>query len=288
VLRREDELFTLVEPPTTSGYKICKAVSVIDGRVETSDEMVAEEVPVALVYNGISHAVMLATPSHLEDFAVGFSLTENIVASRADIFDINVEYGVDGIEVHLTIAGDCVFALKEKRRSLTGRTGCGICGAENIAHALRRPQPLSSNIRVFSASVHAAFRELSEFQRLHHLTGAVHAAAFASADGHVQLVREDIGRHNALDKLIGALAINGTDAGSGMVLVTSRASYEMAHKSISAGISLLAAISAPTSLAVKLADESGLTLMGFTRGSQHVVYSHAKRILEKEKIGNER
>ncbi len=278
------EHFVLIDEPIP-GYRVCNAVSVKNGRTMASTEMVAEEVPVALVYNGISHAVMLATPSCLEDFAVGFSLTEQIVFSQAEIFDIDTVVGSEGIEVHLTIAGDRTYALKEKRRSMAGRTGCGICGAENIAHAIRHPKPLSRSIDVTASSVHAGFMELSKRQSLHQMTGAVHAAAFVTPSGNVQLVREDVGRHNALDKLIGALAIKGIDAGAGMALVTSRASYEMVQKTVSAGISLLAAISAPTALAVSLAVESGLTLLGFARGNQYVVYSHAERVRERDEIG---
>ncbi|MBU6460541.1 MAG: formate dehydrogenase accessory sulfurtransferase FdhD [Proteobacteria bacterium] len=277
----------VVEVTAESGYRPCRAISVAGGKAKASEEYVAEEVPVAMVYNGISHAVMLATPSDLEDFAVGFSLTEEIVVSRDEIFDINTDYGSGGIEVKLTIAGDRMRFLKEKRRNLTGRTGCGICGAENLAHALRHPRPLSRQIEVQGDAVHAAFDELSQLQQLHHITGAVHAAAFATAKGQVQVVREDVGRHNALDKLIGALAFLDLDAGSGMALITSRASYEMVQKSVTAGISLLAAISAPTSLAVRMAGESGLTLLGFTRNRQHVVYSHAERVIEKEEKGYE-
>lgn len=240
---------------------------------------VAEEVPVALVYNGISHAVMLATPHDLEDFALGFSLAEGILQGRQEIYDMEVVPQCEGVEVQMTIASERMVALKEKRRSLTGRTGCGICGAESLSHAVRYPGPVQASGIVTDGAVHAAFAGLQARQSLHQVTGAVHAAGWAGLDGQVHLVREDVGRHNALDKLVGAMTRQGFDPAAGFVVVTSRASYEMVQKAASAGIFMLAAISAPTGLAIRLAEQSDLTLVGFARNGAHVVYAHPERLI---------
>lgn len=241
-------------------------------------DYVAEETPVALLYNGVSHAVMLATALNLEDFALGFSLSEGILHHRGELEDLEVTPRVEGIEIKMTIARERFMQLRLRRRNLTGRTGCGLCGTESLAQAIRRPPRVGTGVTVASAGLHQAFTQLHGMQRLQHLTGAVHAAAWADTDGRVQLVREDVGRHNALDKLIGALASRRVDFDSGFVIVTSRASYEMVQKTATAGISLFAAISAPTGLAIRLAEEAALTLIGFARGRDHVIYAHPQRI----------
>jgi FdhD protein len=168
--------------------------------------------------------------------------------------------------------------LKEKRRSMAGRTGCGLCGAENLQHVVRHPASVGRGCHITSQALHGAFRQLSGRQELQAITGAVHAAAWATTAGEVLYVEEDVGRHNALDKLIGTLARQKVAVESGFVLVTSRASYEMVQKTASFGISLLAAISAPTGLAIDLALETGLTLIGFTRNGSHVVYANFHRL----------
>lgn len=240
---------------------------------------VAEEVPVALEYNGISHAVMLATPADLEDFALGFSLTEGIVANARDVFEIDTQVGEQGIAVQLRIAGDAFARMKTRRRAMTGRTGCGLCGVESLSQMARMPAPVASAARFDGARLHAGFAELQRRQALLRHTGATHAAAWLRADGSVALVREDVGRHNALDKLIGALARSGEPAADGAALVTSRASYEMVVKAASAGIGVLAAVSGPTAMAVRLAEQAGVTLAGFVRPGRHVVYTHSARLL---------
>jgi formate dehydrogenase accessory protein FdhD len=181
--------------------------------------------------------------------------------------------------VHLTIAAACFARLKEKRRNLTGRTGCGLCGTESLAHAVRPLTALDSPPSFAANAVTCAMADLREHQSLSALTGATHAAAWCTADGHIELIREDVGRHNALDKLVGALLRSNLDAGSGFVLITSRASYEMVQKTASAGISLLAAVSGVTGLAVDVAQATGLTLLGFTRGKDLSIYSHPERLL---------
>lgn len=252
-----------------------------DGQVESATELVAEEVPVALVYNGISHAVMLASPQDLEDFAVGFSLGERIVRDARDIHDIEVEEAAHGISIEMRIASGAMMRLKETRRARTGKTGCGLCGVESLdwfdEDAFADLQG-SSDTRFAPAALHRAMAAMSARQDLHHATGAVHAAGWADRDGALLCVREDIGRHNALDKLVGALARARVDTRRGFAVVTSRASFEMVQKAARAGLPMLAAISAPTALAVQVAERAGLTLAGFVRGGRHVLYSHPQRL----------
>lgn len=243
------------------------------------EDEVAEEIPVALEYNGISHAVMMASPYDLEDFALGFSLSEGILHDRSELYECEIVPGCDGIQVQMRIASERFAALKDKRRNMTGRTGCGLCGAETLEQAIRRPQA-TVGAAMFSASqIHAGMRSMKAMQRLQRHTGATHAAAWMKVDGSVDLVREDVGRHNALDKLIGAMAEKQIDFTKGAVLITSRASYEMVQKSATMGISFLAAISAPTSLAIRLAEEANVTLVGFVRDQSHVVYAQSHRLI---------
>lgn len=248
------------------------------GLLEQEEELV-EEVPVALVYNGISHAVMLATPNDIADFALGFSLTEGILQSPAELYDVDVVELSNGIEARLDIATERFVTLKDRRRNLTGRTGCGLCGVESLDAAVRNPAPVDDGLRVAPEAIHKALDNLSELQVIHKKTGAAHAAAFALPDGTVLYAREDVGRHNALDKLLGALAKSKIDPKSGFVVVTSRASYEMVQKTASQGIALLAAVSAPTAYARRLAEESNVTLIGMTRGNRMTVYAHKERIV---------
>ena len=249
------------------------------GQQSTGTDTVAEEVPVALTYNGISHAVMLATPADLEDFAIGFSLTEGIVNSPKEIYGIEVEEAFNGIRVDITIASEQFAHLKERRRNLTGRTGCGLCGTDSLAQAVKILPRLSASQTVAIAPVLAGFNQMVSLQSLKQRTGATHAAAWLSADGTVSLIREDVGRHNALDKLIGALQSQRIDCSTGTVLVTSRASYEMVQKCVMAGIPTLAAVSAPTALAVRMAEQSGLLLLGFVRGEDYTVYANSQRLI---------
>lgn len=238
----------------------------------------AEETPVALEFNGISHATMLATPANLEDFAVGFSLCEGIVDSVADVRGIDVLPQCDGIVVQVEISSACEVRLKSRRRAMAGRTGCGLCGVETLPEVLRPVDPVPAGAPLAIGAVLRAMGDMRARQTLHDLTGATHAAGWAGADGTVALVREDVGRHNALDKLVGALARQGVDARGGMVLVSSRASFEMVQKTAAAGVGVLAAVSAPTGLAVRLADRAGIALLGFLRGHDATLYSHPERI----------
>jgi FdhD protein len=248
--------------------------------LQTIDTL-AEEIPIALIYNGVSHAVMLATPQDLTDFALGFSLTEGILCNKSDLYGVEIVEQAQGVELQCEIASEQFAGLKERRRNLVGRTGCGLCGAESIAQAMRVPNPqvlvpVLQNIS--HSAVQLAFTQIKTQQVLNLATGATHACAWADENGNVKLVREDVGRHNALDKLIGALAKNPPSS-AGFVLTTSRASYEMVQKVASVGINVLAAISAPTGLAVRFAEQNGVTLLGFVRDNRHVVYAHAHRII---------
>jgi formate dehydrogenase accessory protein FdhD len=235
-----------------------------------------------MVYNGVSHAVMLATPTDLDDFALGFSLTEGIVASPEDIFDIEVDARTEGIELRIEIASRQMQRLSEHRRSLAGRTGCGLCGAEQLSQVVR-PLPTlpqeSHAQRLSTGALQRAHASLRDHQPLFSETGAVHAAAWANRAGEILAVREDVGRHNALDKLVGFLRRSRVALDQGFLLMTSRASFEMVHKAASQQIGLLAAVSAPTSLAIETAEGLGVTLIGFVRNDSFTIYSHALRIV---------
>ncbi len=256
--------------------RLRSAVRVSAGVRTASVECVAEEVPVAMVYNGISHAVMLATPADLEDFGTGFSLAEGIVARASEIHDIDTAHHADGIEVRMQVSNRAFEALKARRRSLAGRTGCGLCGVDSLGQVAREVKPVAARPSVDETAIHRAFVALGDGQALHALTGSVHAAAWSRADGTLFAVREDVGRHNALDKLIGAVALAGLDTAQGFAVVTSRASYEMVLKLASVGGGLLAAISAPTGLAIDLAGRAGITLCGFVRDGRMAIYTESR------------
>lgn len=241
-------------------------------------DQVAEELPVAMVYNGISHAVMLASPTGLAQFGLGFSLSEGIIADHRELYGVDVIVRDNGIEVQMTIAQQRFVELKSRRRNLAGRTGCGLCGAESLQDVVRCPAPVPTGVCISPAALHKAFGQIDGRQQLQAVTGAVHAAAWAAADGSVLYLEEDIGRHNALDKLIGTLAQAQVPVENGFALVTSRASYEMVQKAATFGIPLLAAISAPTGLAIRLAETTGLTLVGFARAGSHVIYANPQRL----------
>ncbi|MBF7054687.1 formate dehydrogenase accessory sulfurtransferase FdhD [Halomonas sp. KAO] len=238
---------------------------------DTREDVLAMEVPVALVYNGISHAVMMATPEDLEDFALGFSLSEGILAHRHECYDLEVRQEPQGLAVHLSIASQRLAELKGRRRNLTGRTGCGLCGTEALEQAIRPIRAVPAPA-LADAAIQRALAGLADHQALQAATGAAHGAAWCDGLGRIRLVREDVGRHNALDKLIGALARQGGPSEGGFALVSSRASYEMVHKSASAGIGALVAVSAATTLAVEQARAADMLLVGFARPGRHLIY----------------
>lgn len=239
----------------------------------------AEEVPVALVYGGRSHAVMLCTPADLEDLAVGFSVTERIVSRASDVGALRVDRHALGIELRVEVPAADAARLVERARTLPGRTGCGLCGVEAIADAVRAVAPVASSLAVPRAALWRAARALEAAQAWNAATHAVHAAAWCRADGTAAVVREDVGRHNALDKALGAVLRAGWDPGDGWMLVTSRASVELVQKCAIAGVPVLAAVSRPTGLAVRAAAEAGMALVGLVRGESACVYAGEERIL---------
>ncbi len=263
----------------TEGARRASVVRWRDGQRNVVDDWLTEEVPVALEFNGVSHAVMLATPADLEDFALGFGLAEGIFASAADLYGCDVRHSLQGITVAMQVSARCFAALKERRRTLAGRTGCGVCGTESLDKVLRPVPVIEPATQIHSTAIARAMREMREHQVLCQATGAVHAAAWCSIDGAVLLAREDVGRHNALDKLIGALARTTLRREPGFIAVTSRASVEMVQKAAVAGAPLLAAVSAPTSLAVETADAAQMALVGLARQGNLVVYAHAQRVV---------
>jgi FdhD protein len=248
------------------------------GEVTHVTDQVAEEMPVALVYHGVPHVVMLATPADLEDFAVGFTLSEGLVERPDEIRSVEVTSGAEAADVKITVAWERFSGLLQRRRNLTGRTGCGLCGAETAEEAIRELQPVGPGPTVTTASLHEAIEQLATMQPINARTGSVHAAAWVIPGKGVQFVREDVGRHNALDKAIGALVRSAAERSEGYMLITSRASFEMVQKSATVGISFLAAFSAPTAFAVRLAQKTGLTLVAFARRDRHVVYANAERL----------
>jgi FdhD protein len=250
-----------------------------DQKNGSSVDYVATEIAVALVYNGISHAVMMASPLQLEAFALGFSLTEGIIESAEDVYQIQVDPSEAGIEVSLTISSQCFNKLKNKRRSLSGRTGCGICGAESLQQ-IRLPVPkVVADFFISHVVIDQATRALTYQQPLQGLTGAIHGAAWCDANGNLLQVCEDVGRHNALDKLIGLLWPQQLLGNAGFLLMSSRASYEILQKAAMVNIGIVVAISAPTSLAIEIANQAGITLVGFSRENRHIAYTNPQRLV---------
>lgn len=271
-------------PPTMSEVwvNVCGG---IEGGARSHD-LVAEEIPVAMVYNGVSHAVMMASPCDLEDFALGFSMSEGILQRPDQLFSIEVKPGEDGIELDMHIAGDCFARLREQRRNMAGRTGCGLCGTESLAHVVRAITPVAPNLLPADEAVQAALKNLKKHQPLQLQTGATHGAAWCNANGDIVQAREDVGRHNALDKLIGArLREFGNQAFSdGFALISSRASFEMVQKSASVGVGTLVAVSAPTALAIREAGKSGMNLIGFARPGRHVIYARSSDSVQEKPL----
>jgi FdhD protein len=248
------------------------------GTVARDAAPVAEEVPVAFVYGGKPHVVMMCTPDDLEDLAIGFTLSEEIVARRTDITRLDLVRHARGIEIQMELPPEAQARIAERTRALAGRTGCGLCGIDAIDNAIRAPRVTASTARFSAAAISRAGDALAAQQPVNNATHAVHAAAFADASGALKIVREDVGRHNALDKVIGALARARTDAATGFFVVTSRASYELVQKVGVAGSPLLAAVSRPTGLAIRFAEEAGITLVALLRGQTANVYTHSARI----------
>ncbi|RKQ41180.1 formate dehydrogenase accessory sulfurtransferase FdhD [Enterobacter sp. R1(2018)] len=240
-------------------------------------DWIAEEVPVALVYNGISHVVMMASPLDLELFAIGFSLSEGIIETPADIYGMDVVKACNGVEVQIELSSRRFMGLKERRRSLAGRTGCGVCGVEQLNDVDRPLSPLPFTQAFDLNALDAALGQMRSYQPIGELTGCTHVALWLNEQGEIMTGKEDIGRHVALDKMLGARARQSWHAG--VALVSSRASYEMVQKSAQCGIEILIAVSAATTLAVEVAQRCNLTLVGFSRPGRATVYTHPGRLI---------
>lgn len=261
------------EPTATVACSIWRQQGVSDGK-----RIVPEETPVAFTYDGGSYAVMMATPQNLEDFALGFSLTEGVVSSPADIRQFDVVELDAGIELRMWLNEPRAAALSERRRYLAGPTGCGLCGIDSLDEAVRPVARVRDGQTFTPAEIMRALEMLAPHQELNRQTRAVHAAAFWRPDTGLVAVREDVGRHNALDKLAGALIRGNVPRHNGMVLLTSRVSVEMVQKTAAIGAPLIIAVSAPTALAVRTAEAAGITLAAVARSDGFEVFTHAQRI----------
>ena len=262
-------------PPVTQVSRLARRRN---GAVR-AERMVPEETPVALSYGGTTHAVMMASPADLEDFAYGFSLTEGIVGAIDEIEAVEVEEAGDGIDIQIRLRDQADRRFEARRRRLAGPVGCGLCGIESIDEAMRAvPSVTGVPLVLVEGEIALAMRELSRLQAMHGETGAVHAAGFYQPGKGIVAAREDVGRHNALDKLAGALARAGIDGASGAVAVTSRLSVEMVQKAAAIGAPVILAVSAPTALAIRTAEAAGMTLVALVRGEEHDVFTHPERV----------
>lgn len=259
------------------------------------ERAIPEETPVAIVHNGSTYAVMMATPADLEDFGYGFSLTEGVIGVLSDVDSIEAlefedEAGIVGVEIRLWINEERAGQMVARRRQIAGPTGCGLCGVESLELAVKPARSVPEGARFTAAEISRAVASLPPAQALNHMTRAVHAAAFWEPAAGLVAVREDVGRHNALDKLVGHLVREGREASSGVVLLTSRVSIEMVQKTAMLGASVLVAVSAPTALAVRTAEKAGITLVAIARDDGFEVFTHPHRIVlggaEKERIAH--
>ncbi len=263
------------------------SIRVSEKRIDDTNRFIPEEVPIALVYDGSTHAVMMATPADLEDFAVGFSITEGIVASREEIREFEVVEHEKGLEARMWLVPDSGRTHAERRRRIAGPTACGLCGVESLDAAVPAPRTVSNTATASPAQIHKALDMLPLEQTLNLTTRAVHAAAFWDAGtGSIAFVREDVGRHNALDKLVGAVTRSGLDPANGFVVLTSRVSVEMVQKAAALGAEIIVAVSAPTALALRTAETAGITLVAIARPDAFEIFTHPNRILLATQAGD--
>ncbi|HTV44617.1 MAG TPA: formate dehydrogenase accessory sulfurtransferase FdhD [Stellaceae bacterium] len=252
------------------------------GGLAVGERVVPEETAVAFTYNGASYAVMMATPQDLEDFAFGFSLTEGIIASPGDVDSLEIVEQSNGLELRMYLTEPHATTFHERRRYLAGPAGCGLCGIESLSEAMRQPLAVSDESRVTPIEIMAALNALHARQAINRITHAVHGAAFYRKGSGLLALREDIGRHNALDKLAGALARRGIRGRSGIGILTSRLSVELVQKAAAIGIPVLVAVSAPTTLAIRTAEASGITLVAVARNDGFEIFTHRQRIEEEQ------
>lgn len=263
----------------STGLRAREALHVGENESRLREEWVIEEVPVALLYNGLSFAVMMTTPADLEDFALGFAVCEGIVEAAEEFSLVDIVHSDDGIALHAAIPQSRFDAIEQRQRGLEGRSGCGLCGTSSLQTALRPARKVAIGPRLSTDNIHDGLARLSRQQPLNTRSGGVHAAGFI--DGDYLLVREDVGRHNAVDKLVGAMlrATPRSDPSRGFLAITSRASYEIVHKAANAGIAMVAAMSAPTDLAIRHAEAAGITLIAFARDGRMNIYSGLERLI---------
>jgi len=264
-----------IPPPVT-----IVSVAAWRDRFLKTERALPEEVAVALTYDRVTFAVMMATPSDLEDFALGFSLSEGIIESPEDITAFELAVLPVGVECRMTLVPARRHALEARRRRIAGPVGCGLCGIDSLAEAVRPPPSVVSNLLLSAQEIAGALLRLAELQTLNHATRAVHAAAFFSASDGAMAVREDVGRHNALDKLIGAVRREGRSGADGVVLLTSRVSIELVQKTAMLGAGILVAVSVPSARAVRDSQAAGITLIAVARQDGFEVFTHPERITE--------
>ena len=269
---------SIQQPKVRRRSEIITCFHLDHGAVTARDAAIAAEVPVALAYNGVSHVVMMATPSDLADFALGFSLSEGILLHPTELLDLKIDEGETGIEISMTITERRFVVLEERRRNLAGRTGCGLCGVDDLTQVARPLPRVGTGVKIGLDAIHRALDALPACQPVNKETGAVHAAAWATPTGKIATVREDVGRHNALDKLIGAIEQAQIEPEVGFAVITSRCSFEMVQKAATIRIPVLVAISAPTTMALCVAERTGITLVALARSDSITVYANPGRI----------
>uniref|UniRef100_E6VNA1 Sulfur carrier protein FdhD n=1 Tax=Rhodopseudomonas palustris (strain DX-1) TaxID=652103 RepID=E6VNA1_RHOPX len=256
-----------------------------NGRMQDGTRAIPEETPVAISYNGSTQAVMMATPADLEDFAIGFSLSEGVIERPEQIESVEIVPHDDGVELRMWLGGDVAARLQQRRRHIAGPTGCGLCGVDSIAEAVRPVATVGKGRSFSPQQIIAAIEAMPPLQTLNVATRAVHAAAYFTPERGIVHLREDVGRHNALDKLAGALARDRIAAANGIVLLTSRVSVEMVQKTAAIGAPVLVAVSAPTALAVRMAAAAGITLAAIARSDGFEIFTHPQRIVETDRNG---
>jgi len=255
-----------------------ESVKVVAGSTSAYSRVLPEETPIALVYDGSTHAVMMATPQDLEDFALGFSLAEGTIDNVSDIASLDVVEQPLGLELRMWMTPGAGHRLAVRRRATLGPTGCGLCGVESLEQALPAVRRVTATLQVSAVEIEAAMASLAPAQKLNSEARALHAAGFWTLDKGLVMVREDVGRHNALDKLAGAMARMGIDAVSGIIVLTSRLSVELVQKAAQMGAPVIVAVSVPTALAVRTADAAGITLVGIARGEVFEIFTHPERV----------